>query len=523
MSGSDLLGAAYDPEDDAFTAIAPSSLRLSHGTLSYFNTDGSFQYTPDTGYVGPNQFTYQLSDGLAQSPPIVVALNVNADPSAKFINDTRGGDKVVSAQDTDEGLPGGQKTLDVEVTGGQAVTLTIKQTAGASGSAVFIVDGKETTTRTVPGGKTTTITIYGREVSDVARNMQIQATIGGKTADNWTFTVFEVTPTLMVDPATPIKKAIPASVKNDKNDSLQALLLQSTDENPNLGHHQTNRLAYGGMVLQGKVTPTGINPNDFNQQHSRDSSFNWTQTAHARLYLNGASDPSPIMTTDQQTDGLTDGVESLKAAPDLGTKDLFIWSFDVPRTTPNRIPNQGNNRRLRAQFYDVATYAGVQVVPTVNWYWDSSQKNNGGDEPFVEDATYNAAGDNKIAQGSTGLTIDLGNTKIQSWSIIKFQPGTVLKGQKSPIKFTLNLSKMPQNQAEGAVIYLIREEPGDLETKQLRIPLTINKVSSDATSTTIEGTFPLFADPIQLYGPFTLKVLIMDTVNSLNNVMIRKN
>jgi VCBS repeat-containing protein len=33
-----------------------------HGTLT-LNSDGSFLYTPDTGYVGPDSFTYEISDG----------------------------------------------------------------------------------------------------------------------------------------------------------------------------------------------------------------------------------------------------------------------------------------------------------------------------------------------------------------------------------------------------------------------------------------------------------------------------
>ena len=43
----------------------------SHGVLNFFNADGSFSYTPDLGYIGPDSFTYKANDGFVDSnwPP----------------------------------------------------------------------------------------------------------------------------------------------------------------------------------------------------------------------------------------------------------------------------------------------------------------------------------------------------------------------------------------------------------------------------------------------------------------------
>lgn len=47
----------------------------SHGTLT-FNSDGSFTYTPDSGFLGMDTFTYQASNGIALSNIATVNINV---------------------------------------------------------------------------------------------------------------------------------------------------------------------------------------------------------------------------------------------------------------------------------------------------------------------------------------------------------------------------------------------------------------------------------------------------------------
>ena len=49
----------------------------AHGTLS-LNTDGSFTYTPSTGYAGADSFTYKVTDTNGQSAIATVNLNIQA-------------------------------------------------------------------------------------------------------------------------------------------------------------------------------------------------------------------------------------------------------------------------------------------------------------------------------------------------------------------------------------------------------------------------------------------------------------
>jgi len=47
----------------------------AHGSIQ-FNTDGSFAYTPDANYAGPDSFTYVANDGLGDSAPTSVSFGV---------------------------------------------------------------------------------------------------------------------------------------------------------------------------------------------------------------------------------------------------------------------------------------------------------------------------------------------------------------------------------------------------------------------------------------------------------------
>jgi hypothetical protein len=63
----------YDPDGDPITAQLVSG--PTNGTLT-FHPDGSFTYTPNTHYVGPDSFTYTWSDGLTSGNTATVTIDV---------------------------------------------------------------------------------------------------------------------------------------------------------------------------------------------------------------------------------------------------------------------------------------------------------------------------------------------------------------------------------------------------------------------------------------------------------------
>ena len=75
VSAPGVLANDYDLEGDSLTAI--QSTPALNGSAS-LNPDGSFNYTPNSGFVGTDTFTYVASDGYATSAPVTVTLNVHA-------------------------------------------------------------------------------------------------------------------------------------------------------------------------------------------------------------------------------------------------------------------------------------------------------------------------------------------------------------------------------------------------------------------------------------------------------------
>lgn len=62
LSASVVAGLDYDPESDPLNLMAVSGASANGGTVSLGN--GTLVYTPPASYVGTDQFTYTVSDGL---------------------------------------------------------------------------------------------------------------------------------------------------------------------------------------------------------------------------------------------------------------------------------------------------------------------------------------------------------------------------------------------------------------------------------------------------------------------------
>ncbi|MCZ8190879.1 MAG: Ig-like domain-containing protein [Microcystis sp. LE19-338.1B] len=76
-------GNDTDAENDSLTVNLVSSVTKGILTL---NPNGSFNYTPNTGFVGTDSFTYQVNDGLADSNITTVTLTVNPINDAPIAN-----------------------------------------------------------------------------------------------------------------------------------------------------------------------------------------------------------------------------------------------------------------------------------------------------------------------------------------------------------------------------------------------------------------------------------------------------
>jgi filamentous hemagglutinin family protein len=76
-----VLANDTDPDGDPFTAVEGDS--PTHGTL-VLNSDGTFTYTPDSGYSGQDGFTYYATDGQTGATytetPVTITVNAVEEP-----------------------------------------------------------------------------------------------------------------------------------------------------------------------------------------------------------------------------------------------------------------------------------------------------------------------------------------------------------------------------------------------------------------------------------------------------------
>jgi VCBS repeat-containing protein len=73
VAAAGVLTNDTDAETDPLTAVLDTA--PGHGSFS-LNSDGSFSYTPDPHYFGPDTFTYHANDGTSDSNVVTVSINV---------------------------------------------------------------------------------------------------------------------------------------------------------------------------------------------------------------------------------------------------------------------------------------------------------------------------------------------------------------------------------------------------------------------------------------------------------------
>ena len=78
VSGPGVLANDDDVDGDQLTAVLVAG--PSSGVLT-LNTDGSFSYTPNSGFAGSDSFTYQAHDGTIDSNVAIVSITVSESPA----------------------------------------------------------------------------------------------------------------------------------------------------------------------------------------------------------------------------------------------------------------------------------------------------------------------------------------------------------------------------------------------------------------------------------------------------------
>jgi len=135
-----------DTDDDASDSVtAGSASTPDHGTVT-LNADGSFDYSPTTGYFGPDSFTYTVSDGHAATDTATVSITVTSPNAAPTADATSG------SGNEDGGA------ITVTLSGDDADGDTLTFAAGTATSGSVSTPGSVNCTGTAPKHCTASVT-----------------------------------------------------------------------------------------------------------------------------------------------------------------------------------------------------------------------------------------------------------------------------------------------------------------------------------------------------------------------------
>ncbi|MCA1578040.1 MAG: Ig-like domain-containing protein [Acidobacteria bacterium] len=150
------------------TAVAIAGGATGQGGTVTLNTDGSFLYTPASGFAGVDTFTYTVTNGLTPNDTAQVTINVDAPPS-------------VTATTPTNGATNQPNNTDITITFSEAVNVTgnwfqiVCPTSGTRNVADTVVTGGPTTFTINPNtdftqNETCTVTVFAAQVSDQDTN-----------------------------------------------------------------------------------------------------------------------------------------------------------------------------------------------------------------------------------------------------------------------------------------------------------------------------------------------------------------
>jgi hypothetical protein len=327
-----------------------------------------------------------------------------------------------------QGAPGGIGYFGVKITGyeGKEITLVINRVGGQSGSAIFEDTG--TNFETVTGDCDCYVKVRGQDVSNIARNLEVQAYPPVPEAgpvSTVSFSVFWALATTRNWGSVPddgwgdawgARGPIADEVRRKRQDHQNQLGIALEDQFTVRGHKLTTY----------PIFPYDLDPDDL-RRSGPTNGFDIQRLMTARYYFDCK------LTNQNNVDGFNES--SAAIAKDIiadrppygGPLKLYDWdapSLNYPFASINR--NVDHDMRARANFVEWATYTDDDGTDNrvcaeniwffrAAWHWDSKAGNL---TLRGEDL------DNMVGAGTTNLTCDLSPSKDPDIAITGFTPNT---------------------------------------------------------------------------------------------------
>ena len=218
---------ANDSDADGNTLSARIVTGAQHGTVSV-NADGTFSYTPNADYFGSDSFSYIASDGMLQSNPALVKINVSAVNDAPVARDLQ----VTLAEDS-----------------GQVIAVASSDSEGDALQAIIVTQPSHGKLVTQPDGSL----LYTPEANYVGLDSFSYRLNDGQADSNLALVALQLTAvndapvaqadTAMVAQNTSIKLALLANDSDVENDSLRVVLVRQP-EHGTLEMHSDGSVSY---------------------------------------------------------------------------------------------------------------------------------------------------------------------------------------------------------------------------------------------------------------------------------------
>jgi len=501
-----VIDSSVVPNEENKIGLRLDVVPAEHSATWPIRGKGNLKPTGGTSPGGPPPFASWIQ----------VANKVNAEVT--FINDTRDGDKVVSA-DLGEGAQG-IKELKVRVnpapTEEDPVILKIERMAGNEGSATFDGGEGDGTSLTLAGGgdvhaeggEVYQLKILGGDTSSDARNMAINArnNIDSLLA-KWEFTVFEIDLLSIVNGGSDQIPAAALSNGGAGPNTLRNVYNEAKIQDNNFGFDiiisGNQRFSEGGVYVRGKIIPAGVDAKDF--ADGRIEGINLTRAITTRLwpdegciyYAQGVD--ADVLSLEQRDRKSIIGRDETPGADINGDDHLYIHSIDVPRAVYSNWANQaqqGQTWAYRFNGTEFAEYARTRASNQAKWHYTTDVIKNADGSIGVNPNA--AANDNEVAAGHVHMTRDLSEPDENGPTIaalIQPDPATVERPIEafSVIDIEINGTNFP-NEIGSCPFYLllVNEAFGDTTTvvnKYLAINLVVN-----AEKTKLTGKWPIFPD-----------------------------
>jgi uncharacterized repeat protein (TIGR01451 family) len=147
---------------------APTAQPIAAGTTTAggsvtLNADGSFSYTPPTGFTGADSFTYTATNGLSPDDAATVTINVDEGPAVTTTSPTGGAINVAQNSNItvnfSEPVNATTSSFSVQCPTGSPQAFTLSASPASSFTLDPVAD--------LPAGTTCAVTVFANQISDV--------------------------------------------------------------------------------------------------------------------------------------------------------------------------------------------------------------------------------------------------------------------------------------------------------------------------------------------------------------------